>query len=64
MMPVRLKPTTPWSRVKHSTSEPLHSLQIHGNKWNFANINLGMDMPLSATSDNQDPLTIVIQVDF
>ena len=64
VMPVRLKLTTPRSQVKHSTTEPLHSLQIHGNKWNFANRNLGMDMPLSAISDNQDTLTIVIQIDF
>ena len=26
MTPVRLEPATPRSRVKHSTSEPLHSL--------------------------------------
>ena len=25
MTPVRLKPAAPWSRVKHSTTEPLHS---------------------------------------
>ena len=24
--PVRLEPATPWSPVKHSTNEPLHSL--------------------------------------
>ena len=26
VMPVRLEPTTHWSRVKHSITEPLHSL--------------------------------------
>ena len=26
VMSVRLEPTSPWSRVKHSTTEPLHSL--------------------------------------
>ena len=26
--PVRLKPATPWSRVKHSTTEPLRSLLL------------------------------------
>ena len=26
---VRLEPTTPWSRVKHSSTEPLHSLCTH-----------------------------------
>ena len=28
MTPVRLEPTAPRSRVKHSTTEPLHSLQF------------------------------------
>ena len=28
--PVRLKPATPWSRVEHSTIEPMRSLQ-----WKF-----------------------------
>ena len=26
VMPVRLKPEAPWSRVKHSTTEPLRPL--------------------------------------
>ena len=26
--PVRLKPTTPWSSVKESTTEPLHSFSL------------------------------------
>ena len=28
MTPVRLEPAAPWSRVKHSTTEPLRSLVI------------------------------------
>ena len=28
MMPVRLDPAAPWSLVKHSTTEPLHSHNI------------------------------------
>ena len=39
--PMRLEPATPWSRVKHSTTEPLHSLTIIGNRiCLFLSINL------------------------
>ena len=27
LMPVRLKPTAPWSQVQHTTTEPLRSLK-------------------------------------
>ena len=29
-MPVRLQPAAPLSQVKHSTTEPLRSLTVHG----------------------------------
>ena len=28
VMPMRLEPAGPWSRVKHSTTEPLHSITV------------------------------------
>ena len=34
--PVRLKPAAPWSRVKHSTTEPLHSLFVPFLVWHLA----------------------------
>ena len=38
--PVRLEPVALWSPVKHSTTEPLHSLHADGTDWNFfENIN-------------------------
>ena len=32
MTPVRLEPKTPWSRVKHSTTEPLRPLKVAINR--------------------------------
>ena len=37
MTPVRLEPTAPRSRVKHSTTEPLRSLQLQGSYCKLGN---------------------------
>ena len=46
MTPVKLEPGAPRSRVKHSTTEPLHSQQESGHlyeaasEWNLATVRL------------------------
>ena len=37
MTPARLEPTAPRSRVKHSTTEPLRSLQLQGSYCKLGN---------------------------
>ena len=49
VMLVRLEPTTPLSRVKHSTTEPLHSLGCFGAIYNLSlHLRIGAYAPLSA----------------
>ena len=45
MMPVRLEPATPLSRVKHSTTEPLHSLMQYSK--HFLVNRVDFDQPAS-----------------
>ena len=45
--PVRLKPAAPRSRVKLSTTEPLHSLVVVLVSWSFILILLSSDIELN-----------------
>ena len=43
VMPVKLKPATPRSRVKHSTTEPLRSLGLHMHQSGNTEVYIGID---------------------